>query len=346
MKHSIVAAVSLLITSFAGAANISLIDSAAGTQTQLQTQRSNEAPASIDSFLNPVSKANTGVTGLRSQMLMEAGKTVGFRGGMAARARVLIEAIKSRSNRLDEIFQFSSLVNKNGTIPPVIVEARDVAAFSPGQIRTADRVYKIEKEERFVSIPPTWKDYLLVGLTTNERVDLPDFDARPHDNNELAVWRAAVREGWQQGEKQSDAILAANFSRLTRDYTGMLLYSTLFQLGKISATLVAESQQTVTGDGKQLVLGDTLRRITNKSLFEIDSNKWTPSITAGYAPSLLTTTSLSSVAPKPIGTSALTITSSTSAQSTKSLPSTSEIVLFRNLNPDRLESQARASSSR
>ncbi|CAH2902547.1 MAG: IncI1 plasmid conjugative transfer protein TraI [uncultured Paraburkholderia sp.] len=79
---------------------------------------------------------------------------------MAARARVLRDALNARADNLDTIFQFSPLINRNGTIPPVIVEARELSSFSPDQIRTANRVYKIGKEERFVSVPPTWRDYL------------------------------------------------------------------------------------------------------------------------------------------------------------------------------------------
>jgi defect-in-organelle-trafficking protein DotC len=58
------------------------------------------------------------------------------------------------------MFKFAPMIAKNGTLPPVIVEARDVAAFSQDQVRTANRVYKIEREERFVSVP-------LLGVTTS-----------------------------------------------------------------------------------------------------------------------------------------------------------------------------------
>jgi defect-in-organelle-trafficking protein DotC len=64
------------------------------------------------------------------------------------------------------MFQFAPLVSPSGTVPPVIEAARDVATFTPDQVRKANEVYKIEREERFVSVPPSWRDYLLVGLPT------------------------------------------------------------------------------------------------------------------------------------------------------------------------------------
>ena len=241
-------------------------------------------PVTLEALLNPPSQASSGVTNLRAQMLTDAGKTVGFRGGMAARAQLLADGLAARAAQLDMIFLFSPLINKNGTIPPVIVEARDVASFAPEQIRTATRVYKIEKEERFVSVPPTWRDYLLVGLPVRGGVDLPTFPARPQDGKEEAIWKSAVTVGWKEGQAQADAILAANFNRLTRDYSGMLLYSTLLQQGMVTTTRVAESQQTSSNDGRVLILGDKLKRVTKKAAFESDSDKWRPTVVRGKKP--------------------------------------------------------------
>lgn len=238
----------------------------------------------LDSLMNPISVASTGVADLRIQLLIDAGKTIGFRGGLTDRARNLMMALKTRSDSLDKIFQFSPLLNKNGTTPPVIVEAQDISSFSVDQIRMASRVYKIEKEERFVSVPPTWRDYLFVGLPVNGAVDMPPLEARPKNSSEQAIWQDAVKLGWREGGNQADAILAANFNRLTRDYVGMMRYSTLLQQGMISATKTAETKQTVTGDGKQLTLGDTFRRLINKATFEPDAKKWRPTISKALMP--------------------------------------------------------------
>lgn len=234
------------------------------------------ARPTLEALSNPESKASTGVAPLRAQMLRDAAKTVGFRGGLSARAIELLRALDGRARGLEAMFQFSPLVSKSGTIPPVIVAADNVAAFSPDQIRTAHQVYKIEREERFVSVPPTWRDYLMTGLPNRPDVELPDLHARPQDANEQAIWKAAVQEGWGDGQQQADAILTANFNRLIRDYSGMMLYSTLLQQGIVSGTRVAESRQTLTGDQRQIVLGDTLRRVTRKAAFETDPRKWRP----------------------------------------------------------------------
>jgi defect-in-organelle-trafficking protein DotC len=239
---------------------------------------------SLDSLMNPTSEASTGVNSLRAQLLADGGRTVGFRGGLAARAQDLIGGLRLRERSLDVQYEFGSLVSHSGMLPPVIVESRDVAAFTPDQIRTANRVYKKERDERFVSVPPTWRDYLLVGLPTQTNIDLPVMEARPVDSAEMKIWQEAVKQGWQEGGDQALAILDANFNRLTRDYKGMLLYSTLLQQGMVGQSQVAESQQTVTGDGGQLTLGDKMRRLVGKAEFQVDAARWRPTIKVGVLP--------------------------------------------------------------
>lgn len=241
-------------------------------------------PPTLQSLMSPTSEAVTGVNSIRAQLLMEGGRTVGFQGGLSARAHELVAGLHRRQRALDVQYEFGSLVSRSGVLPPVIVESRDVAAFTPDQIRTANRVYKIEREERFVSVPPSWRDYLLVGLPLTVAVELPVMEARPVDSAEMKVWQEAVSQGWREGAEQAEAILEANFNRLTRDYTGMLLYSTLVQQGMVGTSTVTDSVQTVTGDRSEITLGDRVKRLTARAGFEPDASKWRPTIKVGPLP--------------------------------------------------------------
>jgi defect in organelle trafficking protein DotC len=245
------------------------------SQTQMPT--SPTAPT-LDALANPPGALQTSVTDLRAQMLNDAGMTVGFRGGMAARAQELTQALDKRASQLDTLVQFAPLVSKQGTLPPVIVQAKDVAAFAKDQVRMAHQVYKMEREERFVSVPPTWRDYLLVGLHIQGAVELPLQSARPTGSSEHTIWRTAVQSGWADGVQQANAVLAANFNRLARDYSGMVLYSTLLQQGMVVRTRVAESRQVLSGNHQEMILGDTLRRVTDKARLETDTRLWRAAI--------------------------------------------------------------------
>ncbi|OWY40386.1 hypothetical protein CEK28_03780 [Xenophilus sp. AP218F] len=234
-----------------------------------------EAP-SLDALLKPVSQASTGISSLRLQMLTDAGRTVGFRGGLLARTKQLRESLQARGQQLDTLYNFTPLMSAQGSLPPVIVRSQDIASISSDQIRTADRSYSIEREERFVSVPPTWRDYLYIGLNGTQAVDLPQHEVRPKNDEEAAVWQEAVKAGWSDGQRQAEAILQANFNRLTRDYGGMVLYAQLRQKGMVSQTKVAESQQTVTGDGQRILVGETSRRIAGRAQFDTNPDNWRP----------------------------------------------------------------------
>ena len=69
---------------------------------------------------------------------------------------------------------------------------------------------------------------------------------------------------------------------MARDYSGMLSYSTLLQKGMISQTRVAETQRVVSGNAKELMIGDTTRQLTAQAQLQADANRWVP--TVSYAP--------------------------------------------------------------
>ena len=66
---------------------------------------------------------------LKRQLLEEAGRTVGFRGGKAQRAWELRQALDKKKARLELLYDFRTLISAQGWLPPVIDEAVDVAAY-------------------------------------------------------------------------------------------------------------------------------------------------------------------------------------------------------------------------
>lgn len=241
----------------------------------------NYKPVSLDDLLEPAEEEEVEVSDLRTQVLEETGYTVGLQGGLAARAKILVDKLDSREDELSRLYQFNTLISSDGNLPPIIVEAQNLSSFAKDQIRTANRVYKIHKPERFISVPPTWRDYLYIGLPLVNNVEIPDKSSRPKNSDEQEIWEDAVKKGWDDGQKQADEILEENFNRLSRDFNGMLRYSILLQQNMITKTTVAESQQSVSGNEKELIIGDKHRRFVNKAKFEVNAKKWEPSVTRG-----------------------------------------------------------------
>lgn len=249
-----------------------------GSQDNLSQETSE---ASLEELYNPhgMTQSRPDIPDVRQQLIRDTGHTVGYRAGLAARSEDLRASVESRGSVLDQMFDFAPLVSNQGVLPPVIVEAQDVASYSDDQIRVADQVYRIKVPERFVSNPVSWREYLYAGLPSKSDIRLPRDEALP-DDDEMEIWRDAVKEGWEQGFHQADEIMTANFNRLSRDFTGMLRYSVLVQQRMITLPVVAESQRTVSGDGKELTIGEKNRRLLERSEFVVDPDVWRPSTTS------------------------------------------------------------------
>lgn len=234
-------------------------------------------PPGVDHYLNADEESKSDITDARAQIIREAGRTVGFRGGKAQRAYELTEALKSRESTLNALYDFRTLISAEGWLPPVIDEAQDVAHITPDQIRTASHVYQILIPERFVSNPPSWRTWLLAGLSTAATAG-PESGILPKNSDEKEIWRKAIEKGWQDGREGADHTLEANFNRLTRDYRGMLLYSTLLRQGFISRPEISDEQQTVSGNRQKLVTGDRVRRLREHAGFTPEKRNWKPVI--------------------------------------------------------------------
>jgi defect-in-organelle-trafficking protein DotC len=240
-------------------------------------------PPSLDDVLNLHAPSMDGVPDLRAKMLADAARTIGFRAGIANRGNAIKTMLDNRDQALDAMYQFGSLIGPGGVLPPVIVEGRDAIAYAPDQMRSATRVYKIVRHEQFVSVPPTWRDYLYVGLVGKADIAWPPTDVRPKNKAEKKVWDDSARAGWAAGEKQAQAIFEADLNRLTRDYDGMLRYQILKQQGMISPTRVAESTTAVTGDTLEIKLNDRVRRITEKATLRPNPATWVAPVTTAPA---------------------------------------------------------------
>ncbi|MDY7563422.1 MULTISPECIES: type IV secretion system DotC family protein [unclassified Pseudomonas] len=244
---------------------------------QTPSSTPSDAPPALDSYLSTTRPASADVSDTRRQLLEEAGRTVGFRGGKAQRAWELRQALEKRFGRLELMYDFRTLISSEGWLPPVVDEAVDVAHITPGQIHLASHVYEIIAPERFVSNPPSWRSWLLAGLATMP-TDGPESSVLPENVVQKGLWQAAIRQGWDEGRISADHTLEANFNRLKRDYTGMLLYSFVLREGLMTKPVVTDQQQTVTGDRQKLTTGDRVRTLKENAGFIPDKTQWRPVI--------------------------------------------------------------------
>jgi len=218
------------------------------------------------------SDSSPAVSALRSQALRETALSIGARGGLAERAQVINGTLLNYEPVLTKIFQFYGVLLDDNILPPVLVEARNTLNLSgTDAIRIADRNYKLIAQARFVTAPPSWREYLWMSYDTPA---LPDRSLLPRNKPERIMWERDLEEGWQAGLNQAELIFNENISRLVRDFNGMILYRKLLSQNMVSQPFVATLDMGVTGDGKDMSVNDRVLRITAFPELQSDSSTW------------------------------------------------------------------------
>ena len=148
-----------------------------------------------------------------------------------------------------------------------------VEVMPDGSVRIIRHGIRLASEPRLVTTTPTYLNYL---YQSPQPVERPNPLGLPvSGTEEVAVWKAGVKKGWEQGVIQADRSFDRSLALLRRDFDGMLRYIDMVNRGVLSAPkLMAETQTAfVSSDGKQLNIGDVVVRIDHKSNFQHIS-KW------------------------------------------------------------------------
>jgi defect-in-organelle-trafficking protein DotC len=213
---------------------------------------------------------------IRIEALKDTAMTIGAQGALALRSQQIDDILKKDTKHLDKTFNFSAMLLPNNVLPPVLTEGRHLLNLADEQtIRVADQTYLIVSQARFVTAPPTWRDYLWMDFS---RPEAPDATLLPRNRFEHKYWAQFVAEGWRQGVEQANNIFAENVSRLERDYRGMALYRKLVDENMISTPYVATTSLGITGDGNQMTINDKVKRITSLPQLNPEVYSWRPAV--------------------------------------------------------------------
>lgn len=210
---------------------------------------------------------------LRLDAMKASALSYGTQAGLARRTYEIRQTIEARASQLNRIYDFCGLMLERSVIPPVLAESRGtVQVTGPDLLRVSDATYQIVAQARFSTACPSWRDYLITGVT----FQMPDNDVTlaPRDADEQRFWQAQVSQGWTAGVQQADQVFQAELARLDRDYKGMVLYRHLLTQRMVSLPFVAESNLGVTGDGNRLTINDRVLRITAMPQLETRTDQW------------------------------------------------------------------------
>lgn len=209
---------------------------------------------------------------IRQMALKETALSLGAQAGLAWRAKVIDEQLIKQSRRFDAIYDFNSLILEHNILPPVLLEGRNILNLADTQtIRISDRTYKVSKQARFVTTPPTWRQYLWLDYIKPE---YPNYTLLPKTKVEKKVWCVYTAKGWRKGVDQANTILEENIARIKEDFGGMILYRKLLAMNMVSPPYVSHTELGITGDGSEIHIDDRVLRITALPALNINSGEW------------------------------------------------------------------------
>jgi defect-in-organelle-trafficking protein DotC len=212
---------------------------------------------------------------IRIKAIKQAAQSVGMQAGLAAEATKVNGVLDARAHELNTIYNFNILLYKNNVLPPVIEEANNSVRIGDkgDMVRIGGTTYKIIRQVKFVTTPPTWRTYLWMSFAEPQ---LPNQVLLPRTSAERAMWQANVNKGWQEGVTQAVGIYKINLNRLTRDYNGMVLYKKLLSQNLVSPFYVTKKKMGITGNSKEMIIDDQSWQITDKPALQVHSKLWQP----------------------------------------------------------------------
>lgn len=223
--------------------------------------------------LNNKDDKSSQISEIRKNVLVEFASSYGVSSGLNWELNKIKNADLSRNEaKFDRLYDFSKLIIENGVLPPVLQEGQsNYAQESPDEVRISDKTIGIVSPAKFVSVYPTWRDYLVFSIPEFEK---PPKSFLPQNDAESALWDEWARKGWENGVQQAKTMYQSSLSRLDRDYNGMLMFKILLAQGLVTPTLIAKHNLGVTGNGKEISINDQIFRIVDHSALVPNEKEW------------------------------------------------------------------------
>ena len=213
---------------------------------------------------------------LRQAAQKKAALSWGAQTGYAKRTARRNGWLRKESLLLDRVFTFRPFLSSDAHVllPSVDVGRRAFKLESTTSSDSTQVAYRIHEPARVVSVPPTFRDYLILSPGTPKKVNSLLL---PKNSKEKKLWKKWTDRGWKTGERLSDQAFRIGMRRLVRALEGRLRFYELALAGQIDRPTWARSPAATLRTGEVLEIGDTVLRITRPARFT-SSEKWNPLI--------------------------------------------------------------------
>lgn len=243
--------------------------------------------ASLQELLNPSNQSSLEVhvsnveQQARIEAMLELVKQKGIKLGINSYLNQARETVKSNERNLDSIYNFKPYMIKDVVIPPVIIESKDVTE-TPNTMsyKTTKQTYKIDKQARFSTRAPDWRQYLTFP-TLDSNVDYVTFipkEMLPANEQERKVWKEAAAKSYEMGLVEGRNIVEDAVGRLNKDYIGMVTFHKFVLEGKLSMPAISSQSLAVSSTQDTIALDMKLLQIQQLPQFNSNIESWKPDL--------------------------------------------------------------------
>lgn len=190
----------------------------------------------------------------------------GFQGGLYITMKMIIDRLEDKMERAPLIDFRAIMVYQDGflMLPAKVTVQNGMEVITESAARRSAYIPRIERQPRFVSVIPTWRDYFTVKLTPPE---INRNSILPKTSEEQSVWREKVSEGWKEGVEQAYKNYEKRLRRMEDDYKGYLTYHILREHNMITEPTFSSNYYAVTGGGSKMSIDEVMVEVdVNPSL--------------------------------------------------------------------------------
>lgn len=216
----------------------------------------------------------------REQGVKQAALSYGAQHGLAWQNKRIAEVMGMHNGKIEQIYNFNAMIMRDNIMPPILDQNGLTLELSDSDTLTlSDQTIKIVEKSRFVTTPPSWRDYLEATHKKQPKISEVSKTLLPQNGKERAIWDENVVKGWDNGYHQANEILRANLGRLTRDFVGMSLFHALYAQNMVSRPYVANARLGITGDSSEVHVNQKISRIVSHAELNFrDPEDWKPAI--------------------------------------------------------------------
>lgn len=214
---------------------------------------------------------------LRPQAVIEAAQTLGFQKGVQWRYEKIMENVLNQESQINRIFDFGGLLMNNGRIlPPVIIEGEKGLNIESNLVATeVESSFRILKDARIVSVPPSWRDYLYREYEASRVVNPAVL---PKGKEEQDLWEEYAKKGFNEGVRHADRLFKTNLQKMVRDFEGILRFKILAEQNIVSLPILSKGEIGIVVEDKKLDVDQRIFRITKEGSFNDKVETWTPKV--------------------------------------------------------------------